>query len=425
MKNSLADFNFFYTFFRPFVDYGTYSHYRTTTIKGRENIPWNEHYIFAPCHQNALMDALVVLNITHRPVAFLARADIFKNPTLAAFLHFLRISPVYRIRDGRDQLSKNEEVFNNSRDVLLKGMPLCLMAEGTHNNKHQLLPLVKGMFRIAGETQKRLGEKKLYIVPVGFDYDEYQEPYSNLCINIGKPISVTDFMPMYEENEPVALNQMRQALAESLKGQMHHVETKEHYDAEFAYCHLKTQDTLKELKLKNNAWGRFMARKHISQQLSQLSDEEKAPMYAQGEQYAAALKRKGVPLWFASKGWNWGKSLLALLAVALVVALVLKFVGLKMWLLSNLIVYLPTNLLVKRLIKDTQFRSSVNYGIRLFVTFLYVLIAGIVVACVNSPIVGLLYWLTGAASVFVTPRVFIVLRDLYYGIRLSLGKRIR
>lgn len=420
MKNSLADFNFFYTFFRPFVDYGTYSHYRTTTIKGRENLPTDGPYIFAPCHQNALMDALLVLNITHRPVAFLARADIFKNPTLAAFLRFLRISPVYRIRDGRDQLSKNEAVFNNSRDVLLSGMPLCLMAEGTHNNKHQMLPLVKGMFRIAGETQKRLGDKKLYIVPVGFDYDEYQQTYSNICINIGKPISVSDFMPMYEENEPVALNQMRDALAVALKEQMHHVETKEHYDAEFAYCHLKTQETLKELNLRNDAWGRFMARKHISRQLWGKSEEEKAPLYAQGEAYAAALQRKGVPLWFASKNWNWGKSLLALAVVILTVMLILQFVGLKVWLLSNLIVYLPTSLLVKRLIKDTQFRSSVNYGIRLFVTFFYVLIAGIVAACCGGLMHGLLYWVVGAISVYVTPRFMVLLRDVLYGTKINL-----
>lgn len=420
MKNSLADFNFFYTFFRPFVDYGTYSHYRSTTIKGRENLPTDGPYIFAPCHQNALMDALLVLNITHRPVAFLARADIFKNPTLAAFLHFLRISPVYRIRDGRDQLSKNEEVFNNSRDVLLKGMPLCLMAEGTHNNKHQMLPLVKGMFRIAGETQKRLKDKKLYIVPVGFDYDEYQQTYSNICINIGKPISVTDFMPMYEENEPVALNQMRDALAVALKEQMHHVATKDHYEAEYAYCHLDTQDTLRELHLRNNAWGRFMARKHISDQLAGMSDEEKAPLYAQGESWAAMLQRKGVPMWFASKGWNMGKSVLALAGVAIAVALILNFIGLKVWLLSNLIVYLPTSLLAKRLIKDIQFRSSVNYGIRLFVTFFYVLIAGVVAACCGGLLNGLLYWVVGAASVHVTPRIMVLLRDVYYSIKFKL-----
>ncbi|MBR3986643.1 MAG: 1-acyl-sn-glycerol-3-phosphate acyltransferase [Bacteroidales bacterium] len=415
MKNTLADFNFFYSILRPLVDYGTYNHYRSVTIKGRENLPQHDAYILAPCHQNALMDALLILLIHPRPIAFLARADIFQKKAQAKALNFLRIGPVYRIRDGRDNLSRNDQVFKNSREVLEKGVPLCLMAEGTHNDKHQMLPLVKGMFRIACGTQKELGDKPLYIVPVGLDYDHYEDLYHNVCINIGKPIDVRPFMAEYETNEPVALNQMRQALAEGLGQQMHNVLANEHYDDEYAYCHLKTQETLKELKLKNNPWGRFMARKHISQQLAQLTEEDKLPLYAQGAAFAAEQKQKGVPLWFASKGWTRGKSLLALLAVAFTVWAIAPIW--KYWLLSNLIVYLPTHLITKYKIKDPQFRSSVNFGIRLFATFLYMLITFIVFICCKGFWTALGVLLLGFVSIHVTPRIFILLRDVWYGMK--------
>ena len=415
MKNTLADFNFFYSIFRPLVDYGTYNHYRSVTIKGRENLPQHDAYILAPCHQNALMDALLILLIHPRPIAFLARADIFQKKAQAKALNFLRIGPVYRIRDGRDNLSRNDQVFKNSREVLEKGVPLCLMAEGTHNDKHQMLPLVKGMFRIACGTQKELGDKPLYIVPVGLDYDHYEDLYHNVCINIGKPIDVRPFMAEYETNEPVALNQMRQALAEGLGQQMHNVLANEHYDDEYAYCHLKTQETLKELKLKNNPWGRFMARKHISQQLAQLTEEDKLPLYAQGAAFAAEQKQKGVPLWFASKGWTRGKSLLALLAVAFTVWAIAPIW--KYWLLSNLIVYLPTHLITKYKIKDPQFRSSVNFGIRLFATLLYMLITFIVFICCKGFWTALGVLLLGFVSIHVTPRIFILLRDVWYGMK--------
>lgn len=415
MKNTLADFNFFYSILRPLVDYGTYNHYRSVTIKGKENLPQHDAYILAPCHQNALMDALLILLIHPRPIAFLARADIFQKKAQAKALNFLRIGPVYRIRDGRDNLSRNDQVFKNSREVLEKGVPLCLMAEGTHNDKHQMLPLVKGMFRIACGTQKELGDKPLYIVPVGLDYDHYEDLYHNVCINIGKPIDVRPFMAEYESNEPVALNQMRQALAEGLGQQMHNVLANEHYDDEYAYCHLKTQETLKELKLKNNPWGRFMARKHISQQLAQLTEEDKLPLYAQGAAFAAEQKQKGVPLWFASKGWTRGKSLLALLAVAFTVWAIAPIW--KYWLLSNLIVYLPTHLITKYKIKDPQFRSSVNFGIRLFATFLYMLITFIVFICCKGFWTALGVLLLGFVSIHVTPRIFILLRDVWYGMK--------
>ena len=415
MKNTLADFNFFYSILRPLVDYGTYNHYRSVTIKGRENLPQHDAYILAPCHQNALMDALLILLIHPRPIAFLARADIFQKKAQAKALNFLRIGPVYRIRDGRDNLSRNDQVFRNSREVLEKGVPLCLMAEGTHNDKHQMLPLVKGMFRIACGTQKELGDKPLYIVPVGLDYDHYEDLYHNVCINIGKPIDVRPFMAEYETNEPVALNQMRQALAEGLGQQMHNVLANEHYDDEYAYCHMKTQETLKELKLKNNPWGRFMARKHISQQLAQLTEEDKLPLYAQGAAFAAEQKQKGVPLWFASKGWTRGKSLLALLAVAFTVWAIAPIW--KYWLLSNLIVYLPTHLITKYKIKDPQFRSSVNFGIRLFATLLYMLITFIVFICCKGFWTALGVLLLGFVSIHVSPRIFILLRDVWYGMK--------
>ena len=415
MKNTLADFNFFYSILRPLVDYGTYNHFRSVTIKGRENLPQHDAYILAPCHQNALMDALLILLIHPRPIAFLARADIFQKKAQAKALNFLRIGPVYRIRDGRDNLSRNDQVFRNSREVLEKGVPLCLMAEGTHNDKHQMLPLVKGMFRIACGTQKELGDKPLYIVPVGLDYDHYEDLYHNVCINIGKPIDVRPFMAEYETNEPVALNQMRQALAEGLGQQMHNVLANEHYDDEYAYCHMKTQETLKELKLKNNPWGRFMARKHISQQLAQLTEEDKLPLYAQGAAFAAEQKQKGVPLWFASKGWTRGKSLLALLAVAFTVWAIAPIW--KYWLLSNLIVYLPTHLITKYKIKDPQFRSSVNFGIRLFATLLYMLITFIVFICCKGFWTALGVLLLGFVSIHVSPRIFILLRDVWYGMK--------
>src|SRR5665647_1213680 len=78
--------------------------YRKVIVLGLDNIDPENHLIFAPNHQNALMDALAVL-FTHKgqPV-FLARADIFKRKAIASFLYFIKILPVYRIRDGFSKL---------------------------------------------------------------------------------------------------------------------------------------------------------------------------------------------------------------------------------------------------------------------------------------------------------------------------------
>ena len=74
--------------------------YRRIFVHGIENIPTDKPVIFAPNHQNALMDPLIILYTTPFQTYFLARADIFKRPMLRKLFTFFKMLPVYRIRDG-------------------------------------------------------------------------------------------------------------------------------------------------------------------------------------------------------------------------------------------------------------------------------------------------------------------------------------
>ena len=423
MKSKMTDFNLFYTLCFPVVQYATLCHYRRIVIKGKDNIPDDGKYILAPCHQNALMDPLVVLYMENKPVVFLARADIFKKPVARLLLTWLRISPVYRIRDGWDQLSNNEAIFNTARQVVEEGMPLCLMAEGTHNDKHQLLPLVKGMFRIAGATQMELGDSPLYIVPVGLDYDDYERPYSSVMVNVGKPIDVRNFMDDFESKEPVALNRMRDALTSALKAQIHQVNSVEHYNDEYAYCHSKTQEVLRQSKKRNTAWNRFQARQQVSRQVASMTEAEREACYLEGARFAEECSRKGVPLWYASKCSSTSRVSWAIrtvfMLIVLLLAVVLCWEMLPLWLLSNPIVYLPTHLIAKAKVKDPQFRSSINYAIRLGLTLVYSIVL-FVVFCISRGF----FWalgivLLGMFSAWLTPKVFVLLRDAWYGFKLT------
>lgn len=417
------------------VNLATRCHYRHIVTHGREHLPTDGPYILAPCHQNALMDPLVLLEQLGGPIVFLARADIFRKPTIRAILTWLRIMPAFRIRDGRDQLGKNAETFDKSVEVLLHNVPLCLMAEGTHNDKHQLRPLVKGMFRIAGEACKKMEGKPLYIVPVGMDYDEYEKPYSSVCVEIGEPIDVRQFMQEFEENEPVALNQMREALTQGLKAVMHHVEATDSYEGEYGYCHLSTQEYLREQKLRNSVWNRYQARKAITRRLATLSDDERAACLAEGQVFADRCTHKGVPLWFASKGWKWWKSVLTLIGTAGLVAALLSahrllldahagytVLGLFVWVLANPIVFFPTHLITRRIIEDPQFRSSINWGIRTGLHIVYFLVLFVVIALVMSLLHAVVLLAIGLLSAWITPHLLALLRDTWYHLKWVLHK---
>ena len=196
-------------------------YYRKVLVLGEENIPADAKIIFTPNHQNALMDALALLFTIKRQLVFVARADIFKNPKIAAILYFLKILPVYRIRDGFDSLKKNKETFDKTVDVLNAGNGLVILPEGNHAGSRRLRPLKKGFARIAFQTEE-LNDFKLdiKIIPVGLDYSNYYVPQEVLIVNFGKPISISDYKETYINNAPLALNKIKESLSKAMSRQM-------------------------------------------------------------------------------------------------------------------------------------------------------------------------------------------------------------
>lgn len=388
MPKAIQDNNRLYNILSPLVQFGTRCHYQVFDVHGLENLPTDGAYIIAPCHQQALMEPLAVLNFAPKPPVFLARADIFAQPTIRAILTFLKILPVYRMRDGMDNLAKNNDIFEKSRAVLLDGFPLCLMAEGRHNNRHQLLPLVKGMFRIAGETQRKLGDYPLYIVPTGIDFDEYERPYSNLVVNIGKPIAVQPFMEQFNDNEPVALNQMRETLAHELRPLMHDIRSKEHYDEIYTLCLALNKRMRRSAGLRNNAWNRFRMRQQIAQSCDTMeaqNDSRFERLMEQSRDYIDRCRKLRFHVKTPAEHWSLAGTLAALLPLA-ALGVALCTVPVVRWIVLFLLLcypvpFLPTHLITRKLIADTQFRSSVNFGIRFLFSILYAIVIGIVVAC--------------------------------------------
>ena len=385
MPKAVQDNNLFYNALSPLVQFGTRCHYNHFVVRGIENLPTDGAYIIAPCHQQALMEPLAVLCFSPKAPVFLARADIFAKPTLRAILTFLRIMPVYRIRDGKSSLGKNQAIFDQSRDVLLDGYPLCLMAEGRHNNRHHLLPMGKGMFRIAGETQQRLGDHPLYIVPTGIDFDDYERPYSNLVVNIGKPIPVQPFMEAYRDDEPVALNQMRDALTEALLPLMHDIRDEEHYDEILTLCDAMNREARKQEGLRNTAWNRFRMRQKIAKQV------ESGRWTVDCEQVSTLrdqCQRLHITPRLLSDHWNIATTLLVMLCVAVLVVAAVMVAPVRWALLFCLLCYplpfIPTHLIVRKKVADPQFRSSFNFGVRLVFSILYAIVIGIIMATTHG-----------------------------------------
>ncbi len=260
--------------------------FRKVNVRGLENIPIGHPVIFAPNHQSGLIDPLLVLFYQNDfPIVFMARADIFKNKLAASLLRFLKIMPVFRIRDGFENLEKNEESFNEAKGVLLDSKYLCLMPEGNHGHQHKLRPLVKGMFRIAFSALESLPtDKEVFIVPVGIDHSYYQHAGSDIVISYGKPIRVKEYEAAYREHPATAMNALRIDLAERISLLMHDIRSEKRYDLVYKLSCLGTPTYLEARHIHEgspsgagDAGMRFDARRELGMKLDEL-DRTDSPL---------------------------------------------------------------------------------------------------------------------------------------------------
>lgn len=381
--------NLIYHLIYPFVRMQFFHYYGEVQINGVENIPRKAPVIFAPNHQNALMDALIVLFAAPQDVVFLARADIFNKKFLAFLLNSLKILPVFRQRDGAAELGKNQEIFDISVDVLKNEHYLCVLPEGNHGDMRKLRTLVKGIFRIAFSAQEDAGnEPFVKIVPVGLDFGDYVKQNQSLLINFGKPMEVSDYWEQYQENSARAINAFKNDLAEEIRGLMIHIETDECYEGVLGLRKIYNDRMREILGIKGSGLGdRFRADKSMIARLDDIlakgeaKGEEKVRTIARKvEQYDRGVADLGMRDWVVrDRGYGMARSLWRYLTL-LVTCPVFVY-----GFINNALPYLLPVRLVRK-IKDLQFHASVKAGLAILLFFpVFYLIQTLLVGIFTGP----------------------------------------
>ena len=219
-----------YEILRQYVRFAFWLTHKRIVINGRENIPVGKPIIFAANHQNALMDPLALSCTNPLQTLWLARADIFKNKLARPALKFMKMLPIYRIRDGKENLSNNEEVFNQVTQVLENRQSIALFPEAAHSGKRQMLVHRKAIPRIALEAEaKNDFTLELQIVPVGIYYDHYWNFNRTLVVQYGKPIGIDGYRERYAENGQNAMLSLRDEIRECLLPLTMQINSVEHY----------------------------------------------------------------------------------------------------------------------------------------------------------------------------------------------------
>jgi 1-acyl-sn-glycerol-3-phosphate acyltransferase len=276
-------------------------YYSEICVLHKENIPVNEPVIFAPNHQNGLMDALAVaLPIGKQPV-FMARADIFNNRINKLILNFVKIIPVFRLKDGAGKMGNNDKSFDVALHVIGYGQPVVIMPEATHGGQNRLKPLKKGLVRFALQAQESFGDTaRVKIVPVGIGYDHYNQFRGRLLVIFGKPVEVGEYMKSYQDNSAVAFNLLRDRLACEMKKIMLNIDSDEYYSLIFRIKEIYANRQRIAPDACDGYYNRFLAEKYVADRLVALASSEPAKLNTLGtlvNEYTNGLKRLGLADW--------------------------------------------------------------------------------------------------------------------------------
>lgn len=372
-------------------------YYRRIELYGAKKIKRNEAIILAPNHQNALMDALALVTRLPFQTIFLARADIFKSKFIISVLTYLKILPIYRKRDGISSLGKNEEIFDQSSFILKnKYNPMCMFPEGNHGDKRRLRPLVKGIFRIAFQSQAEHGTTPyLKIIPVGIDYSHYQKFQQTLFVQFGDPIQVSDYWEEYEENQAKAINSLRERLAVEMKKLMIDIQSEDYYDTIMGLRPFYRKEMKQKLNITTDKLrDRFIADKELIKHIEATIQTDESQIRKLDETFRKYTRlRDNLKLrdWVLRKDSYslTGNLLVLILEILLTPILLVGFLG--NW---------PHYILAPRFgkkIKDTQFQSTAIWGIGIVIQALYyilLLVLGIFI---------LPYWWLAIVGIVILP----------------------
>ena len=292
----------------------------------------------------------------------------------------MNIMPIYRIRDGYENVKRNDEVFEKT-NLVLRNMhnPLCLFPEGNHGDKRRLRGLVKGLFRIAFMAQEEFKEKPgIVIIPMGINYGHYQNFRSTLLINYGAPIQVAEYYSVYAENPGLAINLLKERYASEESKLMIDIQTEEYYMTYMALTTIFNDEMRKHLHIRDHSLaGKFKADKALIALLDKELATESGTigtLNAIVSEYQEGLQKKGLRDWVLKKE-KYSLACVAVSALLKIIFFPLFFVGL----INNILPYwLAASKAAK--VKDPQFKSSFKFVIGFLAYPIWYLFLGLLIS---------------------------------------------
>ena len=159
---------------KTWVKWALQLYYKSVFVSGK--LDKSQGGLLVANHQNTLLDALLLSCFLPGKTYFLTRADVV-TPKNKNILEYLGILPIYRIRDGLRQVSKNKALEEKVKKLIRSGNRVLIFPEGSHTFAHKVGIFKKGYLRF-------IPEEGCAITPISLSYESFTQSGSevNICI---------------------------------------------------------------------------------------------------------------------------------------------------------------------------------------------------------------------------------------------------
>ncbi|WP_159024018.1 lysophospholipid acyltransferase family protein [Formosa sp. L2A11] len=206
---------------KAYISLGLFFYYKKIHVKGQEFVPETSPILILSNHQNGLLDPLLIATQSKRFCYYLTRAAVFQKPLVSKLLKGLNMLPVYRVRDGWQNLSNNNAVFEICRELLNNKEALVIFPEGSHNLNRKVRPLSKGFTRIILDTLETYPDLDFQLLPVGVNYRDPKAFGDSMSLNIGKPIAAKHYKSL---NKAEAVKALKEDVQEQIQMLTTHIQ---------------------------------------------------------------------------------------------------------------------------------------------------------------------------------------------------------
>jgi 1-acyl-sn-glycerol-3-phosphate acyltransferase len=207
-----------YTIIKPFIRIALHIFCKKIVVRNEQLLKTKGPVLITANHPNALMDAIIIGALFKQPVHYLTRGDVFNKPWKRKLLELLNMIPIYRIRDGIQNLHLNQYAFDKSHDVLASNGIVLIFIEGSCKHTHQLQPFKKGAARIAFNCWNNGIDLK--VMPISIRYHSLFNFGKHILLNIAPTVSKEqlsigeDDAKNYLHFNQILFKQIEQKLAE-------------------------------------------------------------------------------------------------------------------------------------------------------------------------------------------------------------------